>query len=213
MITETAFPIEYFSREDESNDGLFYSQPRFVVHIDDFAIAAVGRVFREQIPDGSLILDLMSSWRSHWPQDRGKDRMVGLGMNAAEMADNPDLDEYVVHDLNLNLELPFADNIFDAVVVTVSVQYMTHPIETFKEVNRILKVGGVFIVTFSNRMFPTKAVRIWRGLSDQGHLDLVGSYLDYAGGFEDIRSGLVNPADQPQGNPLFAVIARKEIEE
>ena len=155
----------------------------------------------------------MSSWRSHWPQDHRKEQMVGLGMNAAEMADNPDLDEYVVHDLNLNLELPFADNIFDAVVVTVSVQYMTQPIETFQEVNRILKVGCVFIVTFSNLMFPTKAVRIWRGLSDQGHLDLVSSYLDYAGGFEDIRSGLVNPADQPQGNPLFAVIARKEIQE
>ena len=86
VITETAFPSEYFSREDESNDGLFYSQPRFVVHIDEFAIAAVGRVFREQIPPGSLILDLMSSWRSHWPKDHDKDRMVGLGMNAAEMA-------------------------------------------------------------------------------------------------------------------------------
>jgi ubiquinone/menaquinone biosynthesis C-methylase UbiE len=139
--------------------------------------------------------------------------MVGLGMNDAEMADNPDLDEYVVHDLNLNPELPFADNIFDAVVVTVSVQYMTSPIETFQEVNRILKLGGIFIVTFSNRMFPTKAVRIWRGMSDEGHLDLVNSYMDYAGGFGDIRGGLVNPADQPQGNPLFAVIARKEIEE
>ena len=212
-ITETAFPSEYFSREDESGDGLFYSQPRFVVHIDEFAIAAVGRVFREQIPTGSLILDLMSSWRSHWPKDHDKDRMVGLGMNDAEMADNPDLDEYVVHDLNLNPELPFADNIFDAVVVTVSVQYMTSPIETFQEVNRILKLGGIFIVTFSNRMFPTKAVRIWRGMSDEGHLDLVSSYMGYAGGFGDIRGGLVNPADQPQGNPLFAVIARKEIEE
>ena len=213
VITETAFPSEYFSREDESGDGLFYSQPRFVVHIDEFAIAAVGRVFREEIPTGSLILDLMSSWRSHWPKDHDKGRMVGLGMNDAEMADNPDLDEYVVHDLNLNPELPFADNIFDAVVVTVSVQYMTSPIETFQEVNRILKLGGIFIVTFSNRMFPTKAVRIWRGMSDEGHLDLVGSYMGYAGGFGDIRGGLVNPADQPQGNPLFAVIARKEIEE
>ncbi len=208
-ITGPAFPAEYFSREDESDDGLFYTQPRFVVHIDELAIAAVGRVFREQIPADSVVLDLMSSWRSHWPADHAKKRLVGLGMNAAEMADNPDLDDYVVHDLNQDPELPFGEDLFDAVVVTVSVQYLTRPIETFQQVNRVLKPGGVFIVTFSNRMFPTKAVRLWRGSSDQGHLDLVGSYLEYAGEFEDIKGGLTNPEDRGRGDPLFAVIARK----
>ena len=208
-ITGPAFPAEYFSREDESDDGLFYTEPRFVVHIDDLAIAAVGRVFREQIPADSVVLDLMSSWRSHWPAGHPKQRMVGLGMNAEEMADNPDLDDYVVHDLNRNPELPFGEGLFDAVVVTVSVQYLTRPIETFQQVNRVLKPGGVFIVTFSNRMFPTKAVRLWRGASDQGHLDLVGSYMEYAGEFEDITVGLTNPEDRGRGDPLFAVIARK----
>ena len=208
-MTGPAFPAEYFSREDESDDGLFYTQPRFVVHIDELAIAAVGRVFREQIPANSVVLDLMSSWRSHWPADHPKQRLVGLGMNAAEMADNPDLDDYVVHDLNQDPELPFADDLFDAVVVTVSVQYLTRPVETFQQVNRVLKPGGIFIVTFSNRMFPTKAVRLWRGTSDQGHLDLVHSYLEYAGEFEDIKGALTNPEDGGRGDPLFAVISRK----
>ncbi len=207
-ITETAFPDEYFGREDESDDGLFYSQPRFVVHIDELAIAAVGRVFREQIPANSVVLDLMSSWRSHWPADHAKRRLVGLGMNAAEMADNPDLDDYVVHDLNQDPEWPFGEDLFYAVVVTVSVQYLTRPVETFQQVNRVLKPGGVFIVTFSNRMFPTKAVRLWRQSSDQGHLDLVVSYLEYAEDFENIKGGLTNPEDRGRGDPLFAVIAR-----
>lgn len=179
------------------------------MHIDELAIAAVGRVFREQIPANLVVLDLMSSWRSHWPTDHAKKRLVGLGMNAAEMADNPDLDDYVVHDLNRDPELPFGEDFFDAVVVTVSVQYLTRPIETFQQVNRVLKPGGVFIVTFSNRMFPTKAVRLWRGASDQGHLDLVVSYLEYAGEFEGIKGGLTNPEDRGRGDPLFAVIARK----
>ena len=181
------------------------------MHIDDLAIAAVGRVFQEQIPADSVVLDLMSSWRSHWPADHAKKRLAGLGMNAAEMADNPDLDDYVVHDLNRDPELPFGDDFFDAVVVTVSVQYLTHPIETFQQVNRVLKPGGVFIVTFSNRMFPTKAVRLWRGTGDQGHLELVYSYLEYAGEFDDIKGGLTNPEDQGRGDPLFAVIARKTL--
>ena len=136
-----------------------------MVHIDDGAIAAVSGLFRDLIPQHSVVLDLMGSWRSHWPREHPKERLVGLGLNAAEMADNPDLDEFLVHNINQDRVLPFEDSSFDAVVITVSVQYLTHPIETFQQVNRILRTGGIFIVTFSNRMFPTKAVRIWRGMS------------------------------------------------
>ncbi len=181
-----------------------------MVHIDDGAIAAVSGLFRGLIPPDSVVLDLMSSWRSHWPRGHPKQRLVGLGLNAAEMADNPDLDEHLVHDINQDQVLPFKDSSFDAVVITVSVQYLTRPIETFQQVNRILRPGGVFIVTFSNRMFPTKAVRIWRGTSDQGRVELVASYLDYAGNFQDIKGGLANQGDSPTGDPLFAVVSRKE---
>ena len=209
-VTEQPFPSEYFERIDESDDRVFYVEPRLVVHIDDGAIAAVGRLFRDFIPPHSVVLDLMSSWRSHWPQGHPKKRMVGLGLNAVEMADNPDLDEYVVHNINEDPALPFGDQTFDATVITVSVQYLTHPIETFQQVNRILRPGGVFIVTFSNRLFPTKAVRIWRNTSDRGHLELVAAYMDYAGNFEDIKGGLVNPQQSPPGDPLFVVMSRKK---
>ncbi|MCI0824600.1 MAG: methyltransferase domain-containing protein [Chloroflexi bacterium] len=180
-----------------------------VVHIDDQAILAVGRVFRDMIPPGSVVLDLMSSWRSHWPEGHPKERMVGLGLSAPEMQDNPDLDEYVVHDINSNPVLPFEDDIFDAVVITVSAQYLTRPIETFQQINRALKPGGIVIVTFSNRMFPTKAVRVWRASSDRERMDLVASYMDGAGNFERIRGGFVNTDESPPGDPIFSVVSNK----
>jgi SAM-dependent methyltransferase len=198
-----------FERADETDDRLFYAQPRRVVHIDQGAIAAVGRLFRDFIPPGSTVLDLMSSWRSHWPAGHPRARLVGLGLNAEEMADNPDLDEYQVHDINQDPSLPFADESFDAVVITVSVQYLTRPLETFRQINRLLRPGGVCIITFSNRMFPTKAVRIWRDSGDREHLELVAAYLDHSGDFEDIKGGLANPQDSPPGDPLYVVMARK----
>jgi len=211
LASEQAHPPEYFQREDESDDGLFYSSPRLVVHIDDNAIEAVGRVFRDLIPPDSAVLDLMSSWRSHWPQGHPKKRMVGLGLNAPEMEDNPDLDENVIHDLNRDPVLPFGDAEFDAVVITVSAQYLARPVETFRQINRVLKPGGAFIVTFSNRMFPTKAVRIWRNSTDQGRMELVASYAEAAGNFTDIRAGLVNQEQSPPSDPLFAVVCRKGV--
>ena len=210
--TQTPYPPDAFQREDEGDDSIFYTMPRLVVHIDDGAIATVGRIFRDFIPENSVVLDLMSSWRSHWPPGHPKARMVGLGLNAPEMKDNPDLDEFVVHDVNRTPTLPFDDDTFDAVVITVSAQYLTRPVETFAHVNRILKPGGLFIVTFSNRMFPTKAVRIWRASSDQGRMEVVASYMDQAGNFENIRGGLANPDLSPPGDPLFSVIANKARE-
>ena len=205
----TEFSPQYFEREDNADDRLFYLQPRKVVHIDDGAIAAIGRCFLEMVPPNSVVLDLMSSWRSHWPEGHPKQRMVGVGLNLEEMQDNFDLDEAVVHNVNEDLPLPFEGETFDAVLITVSAQYLTHPVETFQEVNRILKPGGVFIVSFSNRMFPTKAVRIWRVSSDRGRVDLVGTYMEAAGNFEDIQGTLLNPGDSPPGDPMFAVTSRK----
>ena len=202
--------MQYFQREDESDDRLFYLQPRLVVHIDEQAIAVVERVFRELIPPNSVVLDLMSSWRSHWPQGHPKQRLIGLGLNAVEMRENPDLDDFLVHDVNRDTVLPFADGAFDAVAITVSVQYLTRPIETFRQVNRILKLGGAFIVTFSNRMFPTKAVWVWRSSSDRGRLELVSAYMDEGGDFGNIRGGLANPEDSPPGDPLFLVVSHKK---
>ena len=205
----TQFTPQFFERMDEDDDRVFYQYPRKVVHIDDNAIAAAGRLFQALVPPNAVVLDLMSSWRSHWPAGHPKARMTGLGLNREEMDDNPDLDEVIVHDLNRDTALPFADETFDAALITVSAQYLTSPIDTFREVNRILKPGGVFIVSFSNRMFPTKAVYIWRASSDRGRVDLVGTYMEEAGNFEDIQGIFANPQDSPPGDPLFAVHSRK----
>ncbi|PKB71314.1 MAG: hypothetical protein BZY87_06270 [SAR202 cluster bacterium Io17-Chloro-G6] len=209
QATESRFSPEYFQREDEGDDRVFYESPRLVVHIDDGAIAAVARLFKDQVPENSDVLDLMSSWRSHWPEGHAKNRLVGLGLNGIEMRENPDLDEYVVHDVNADPVLPFDDESFDAVLITVSAQYLTKPIETFKHVNRILRPGGVFIVSFSNRMFATKAVLIWRNNTDRGRVDLVGTYMEAAENFEDIQATFLNPDDSPPGDPMYAVFSRK----
>ena len=206
---ESVFRPEHFARLDESPDAEFYNVPRKVVHIDDAAIAAIKTLFREVLPDQGVVLDLLSSWRSHWPEGLPKQRLVGLGLNAEEMADNPDLDAYVVHDVNTTPQLPFATAMFDAVVITVSIQYLTNPVDVFREVNRLLKPGGIFVVTFSNRMFPTKAVAIWRALSDEQHLELVETYLRTAGNFTAITTQNRTPLALTYTDPVYVVTAHK----
>ena len=144
-----------FARDDESPDADFYSVPRKVVHIDDGAIAALGALYAEVLPNDGRLLDLMSSWRSHLPQ--GFRAVVGLGMNAEEMADNPQLASHVVHDVNRLSRLPFADAEFDGAMCAVSIQYVLHPVLLLREVRRVLRPGAPFVVSFSNRCFPTKA--------------------------------------------------------
>ncbi len=114
---------------DETDDELFYESPRFVVHIDDGAIEAVGEIYASRLPQGGAILDLMSSWRSHIPASVRPSRLVGIGLNRAEMEDNPALTEVIVHNVNREPRLPFPDETFDGVVMTVSIQYITCPIE------------------------------------------------------------------------------------
>jgi SAM-dependent methyltransferase len=206
---ESPFQPEHFMRLDESPDAAFYDLPRKVVHIDEAAIAAVKQLFREVLPANGVVLDLLSSWRSHWPEGFPKQRLVGLGLNAEEMADNPDLEAYVVHDVNADPQLPFDTATFDAVVLTVSIQYLINPLAVFREVNRILKPGGLFVVVFSNRMFPTKAVAIWRMLDDHQHIDLVGLYFRQAGNFVEIAAQDRTPAATDYTDPVYVVMARK----
>ena len=182
-----------------------------MVHIDDGAIAAISQFFKEQIPENSEVLDLMSSWRSHWPYGHPKKRIIGLGLNDVELRENPDLDGYVVHNVNNIPILPFEDETCDAVVITVSAQYLTDPVNTFHQVGRILRPGGKFIVSFSNRMFPTKAVLNWRNSTDRGRVDLVGTYMESAESFEDIQASFLNPDTSPPNDPMYAVYCRKPL--
>lgn len=208
-----SFPAEFFARQDPSDDAFFYSAPRLVVHIDPNAIAALGGVYADLIPPQATILDLMSSWRSHYPPDLRPRRVIGLGMNAEEMANNPQLTKYTVQNLNAQPLLPYDHDQFDAVTCAVSVQYLTDPVAVFREVQRVLKPGGVFVVSFSNRCFPTKAVAIWLSTDDSEHLALVGRYFQLAGQWDDLTAQQTNPADgYPRGaDPLYVVWARKPV--
>jgi SAM-dependent methyltransferase len=197
------FPPAAYAREDEAADGRFYLTPRKVVHIDEGAIAALGRLYADVLPAGGRLLDLMSSWRSHLPEGF---HAVGVGMNAEEMADNPQLTRAIVHDVNREPRLPFVDAEFDGAMCAVSVQYMTHPLRLFREVCRVLRPGAPFVVSFSNRCFPTKAVAVWLHGIDEEHVALVRSYFEAAGGFVDVTEEDRSPGGY--GDPLYAVWAR-----
>jgi len=200
----TGFPPDAFRRDDEAPDAEFYSFPRLVTHIDDGAIAAVTQLYRELFPAGGAVLDLMSSWVSHLPPEVTYRRVVGLGMNAEELAANPRLAAWVVHDLNEEPRLPFADGEFDGAGLCVSVDYLVRPVEVLRDLARVVRVGGRVVITFSNRCFPTKAIALWHVLDDAGHVELVARYLAEAGGWTGIEMLDRSPAGG--GDPLFAVV-------
>ena len=195
-----------FARMDESPDAFFYSLPRKVVHIDEGAIAAVGALYQELLPAGGAFLDLMSSWRSHLPAGFNPRLVVGLGLNGEEMADNHQLDVAVVHDVNRNPNIPFQDDVFDGVMCAVSVQYLVKPVAVFQQVNRVLKPEAPFIVTFSNRCFPNKAIAAWLYSGDQEHVQLVHGYFQSSGGWSRVS----DHATRGTGDPLFAVWGFKQ---
>ena len=172
------FPAGFFTRFDEEDDARFYEPTRLVTHIDDGAIAGVGALYSELGVSGG-VLDLMSSWISHF--EAPPERLTVLGMNDEELQANPAATERVLHDLNRNPELPFADATFDDVVCCVSVDYLVRPLDVFAEVHRVLRPGGRFVCTFSNRCFPSKAIRGWLDLADRQRVDLVAIYFDLVG--------------------------------
>ena len=198
-------PEEAFGRYDETPDEEFYLLPRFVTHIDDHAIAAVAQLYRELFPADGEILDLMSSWISHLPPEVSYRRVIGLGMNEAELRRNERLDSYVVQNLNRTPELPFGDAEFDGCGICVSIDYLTRPVEVLREIGRVLKVGAPVVITFSNRCFPAKAIAIWHQLDDRGHMRLVKRYLEEAGNFLNVRS-LDRSPRRLFSDPLYAVI-------
>jgi SAM-dependent methyltransferase len=203
-----SLPNDLFRRQDETPDAEFYHHPRFVTHIDDAAIAAVTQLYREYFPPDTTLLDLMSSWVSHLPADVNYRRVVGLGMNAAELAANPRLEFYVVQDLNQQPALPFQDDEFDGAAICVSIDYLTQPVAVLHELARVLRPEAPLVITFSNRCFPSKAIVAWHHLDDRGHLALVQQYLVAAGGWHAIE--LLDRSPRPPGrsDPLYAVVAR-----
>ncbi len=195
-------PRRAFAKADPSPDALFYREPRLVTHIDDAAIAAVTALYREIVPPGGIVLDLMSSWVSHLPPEVAYAEVIGQGMNAAELAANPRLTRRFVQDLNQDPALPLAGASVDAALICVSIQYLQQPVAVLREVARVLKPGGVAAITFSNRCFPTKAVAIWQALAGPDQCRLVALYLGRSG-FERVEARPL--VDGRRSDPLWAV--------
>ena len=177
--------------------------PRFVTHVDEGAIAMVGELYEELGIRGE-VLDLMGSWVSHFRVAPAG--LTVLGMNRDELAANPQASAWVVHDLNTDPTLPFATDAFDDAVCCVSVDYLTRPVEVFREIARVVRPGGRFLCTFSNRLFPTKAIRGWLAADSTTHQRIVAEYFRAAGRFTEPTVRDCTPL-QHIGDPLFAVWA------
>jgi SAM-dependent methyltransferase len=201
-MNKDEFPSHAFARGDESDDAEFYAPPRLVTHIDDQAIAALRDYYGKVIAPGSVVLDLMSSWVSHLPDDLELAGLIGHGMNSAELAANPRLTQSFVQNLNRDPALPLGQASCDAALCCVSVQYLQRPLEVFAELRRVLKQGAPCIVSYSNRCFPTKAVAIWQSLDQRSQAALIHRYMDRAG-FTGIKAHVL--ANGMHGDPLIAV--------
>ncbi len=198
------FPAGFFARGDDTPDGDFYDVPRLVTHIDDGAIEAVGALYEELGLHEGDVLDLMSSWVSHFRTTPRS--LTVLGMNEVELRRNPMATAWVVHDLNEDPRLPFADASFDSATCVVSIDYLIRPIEVLEDLARVVRPGGQVVITFSNRCFPTKAIRGWLMTDDLTHCRIVARYLGLAGGWTDIGSQRRPTSGR---DPLYAVTARR----
>lgn len=206
------------TKMDESDDRLFYDFPRFVTHVDEGFIQQLTDLYRERLKPHTRIFDMMSSWVSHLPEEMEFEHVEGHGMNEAELARNPRLDHYFLQNLNQKQLLPLADQSFDAVLIAVSVQYLQLPEAVFAEIYRILKPGGICIVSFSNRMFYQKAIQAWRDGSEADRVALVKGYFAAIPGFSPAEV-IVRPSQIPSffqmlgisgGDPFYAVIAQRQ---
>ena len=203
---------------DETSDELFYQVPRLVTHVDEGFIQRLTALYRQRLRPQSRILDLMSSWVSHLPTEMEFAWVEGHGLNQEELAKNPRLDHYFVQNLNQDHHLPLPDQAFDAVLNTVSVQYLQQPEVVFGEIYRVLKPGGVAIVSFSNRMFYQKAIAAWREASEADRVTLVRRYVQSVPGFsppEVMTQAAALPAllqllGWGGGDPFYAVIAHRQ---
>ncbi|AFZ25971.1 methylase involved in ubiquinone/menaquinone biosynthesis [Cylindrospermum stagnale PCC 7417] len=200
---------------DDTDDKVFYAYPRFVTHVDEGFIQQLTALYRQRLKPNTRILDMMSSWVSHLPEELQFDYIQGHGLNAEELTRNPRLNHYLVQNLNENPQLPLPDQEFDAVLNCVSVQYMQYPEAVFSEIHRVLKPGGVAIISFSNRMFFQKAIQAWRDGTEDSRVELVKRYFTSVPGFS-APEVIVHKSTLPNflqwlgaagGDPFYAVIA------
>lgn len=209
---EWPFTAAHLTRWDEADDAIFYDTPRFVQHIDDRAQEALAKHYHHVLTEGADVLDLCSSWVSHFPPESLGPKLgtvVGLGMSELELTRNKRLSRYVVQDLNTTPTLPLEDASFDFVVNAVSIDYLNRPLEVCTDIKRVLRPGGMAVMAFSNRCFPTKAVQVWLDKSETARLEVVATYFHCAG-FEPDKISAFDITDRVNGHdPMYIVCATK----
>ncbi|CAJ1361200.1 unnamed protein product, partial [Effrenium voratum] len=203
-----------FLRMDERPDVVFHEQPKLVQHLDENSLHHLTKVYDaifKALPDDFAVLDLCSSWVSHYPEDVRRASQVAVhGLNMAELHANPQATERHVQDLNSEAALPWAAGSFDLVTLALSVQYLTNPRAVFAEMQRVLKPGGMAVVAFSHRCFIEKAVKVWAEdtSNGEGQAHLICQYFQHGpkNGWEKVATADVSPT---HGDPLWLVTAVK----
>ena len=190
---------------ETAHDPIFARETPYT-RIDGAAIAAVTNLYREVLPQGGAILDVMSGWVPHLAPEAPYRRVVGIGLERRALAENPFLDEWRVQDLNRNPFLPFAASEFDGATICAAIQYLARPAEVLRDIARVLRPGAPLIVTFSNRCVATKAIGCWCLHDETGQLCLVAQHFAEAGNWADIRC--LDRTPPGGGQPLYAVIGR-----
>lgn len=213
-VVEVLSPAERF-KLDDADDALFYAEPRFVQHLDGAFRSRLTRLYRQCIPPCAVVLDLMSSWVSHLPEDIAYEEVIGHGLNAQELRANPRLNRFWIQNLNQDQQLPLETGSIDAALMVAGWQYLQFPEAVAAELLRVVRPGGQLIVAFSNRMFFTKAPQVWTDGDDRDHLAVVAKVLMAQGWPKPQLIAEATPADGPlgwigaKGDPFFAVVATK----
>ncbi|WP_413684704.1 SAM-dependent methyltransferase [Prochlorococcus sp. MIT 1011] len=199
---------------DIADDQIFYQQPRYVHHLSDSFRTRLTNLYSEYLLKHHVILDLMSSWVSHLPSNIRYKKVIGHGMNEAELGSNKRLDKFWVQNLNMKQNMPIEDSSIDAGLIVAGWQYLQYPEKVSLELSRIIKSDSFLIISFTNRAFWTKAPNIWTYSSEEKRIKYVTSVLISNGWrIEKILNEKTHDKKlfgfySSESDPFFSVIAR-----
>ena len=201
-------------KSDISDDEIFYQQPRFVHHLSDSFRNRLTSLYSEYLLNHHIILDLMSSWVSHLPSNINYKKVIGHGMNEAELSSNERLDRFFVQNLNKKQNMPIEDSSVDVGLIVAGWQYLQYPEKVSLELSRVIKSDSLLIISFTNRAFWTKAPNIWTYSSEEKRIEYVTSVLTSNGWrIEKILNEKTQDKKlfgfySSESDPFFSVIAR-----
>ena len=201
-------------KSDISDDEIFYQQPRFVHHLSDSFRNRLTSLYSEYLLNHHIILDLMSSWVSHLPSNISYKKVIGHGMNEAELSSNERLDKFFVQNLNKKQNMPIEDSSIDVGLIVAGWQYLQYPEKVSLELSRVIKSDSFLIISFTNRAFWTKAPNIWTYSSEEKRIEYVTSVLTSNGWrIEKILNEKTQDKKlfgfySSESDPFFSVIAR-----